>query len=458
MVQAIVLTCPQCGAQLPAIAQGTVRCGYCGAEARVVGGTVVRERVPVPQVSTPSTTSTRGPFKWSWFYFVAPTLVGVLVLGYNHRRAIEAAMDPSTVHEDAAVPIAPPRWTGAHLTLVDINGDGTLDVLGEADAPTGETFIVALEGETGRVLWQEGSRARGSFSLFVIQKVVVVASEDGTLEWFDLETGRPSPLARTPEKVDMICERDGSAELWVRLHDKRTLRLDPARGVLEEAPFEGGCSREAVRGGVHPRAGAGRYTHRPDLLLPRELMEGMAVNSEVRTDARTVVAIGNKQPGTSIPMVGVVELPAEVPALEQAQADARAKERAAKGMAWHGAVRAKYRAEDRLKKALRTSTIRWVQVVPPGNPLDAETGDPWVWAVGDAIVFAGHATQAGERHVVAFDASDGRRLWSYAVSGGSSYGAHHVAVSGDRIFLGHHGRLDALAEDGSVRWSFGVTQ
>lgn len=351
--QATAVTCPECGARLEVPGDApSATCQYCGTVSRVQRRTQffqIPVRLPPaathePQRVARQVRSSGG--KW----VLAITLfcgLGIPVLVIGGLIAGKLGAFDSTY------------WDGSHLAIADVNGDGVDDFIGlDRNIRKDQMSLAAFSGKDGKQIWK--TPALGTYNdiyqdkMVVAGELVVLTDQTAHIDGFDVKTGAKRWRA-TASEVATPCK---AASPMVKTKDGNVFAVGAADGKLTAASTP--C--EEVDAGFHPAGGATEIReHRHDIKI-----DGMSVDSTYARGDGPQIAIGNKSPGTSIPMVAAL--------------DASGK-------------------------------MLWKAEVPGHDPLTASTGRPKAIAIGDkdvAVVYERSKNKSGWELTV-FDRATGAR-------------------------------------------------
>ncbi|MCA9663770.1 MAG: PQQ-binding-like beta-propeller repeat protein, partial [Myxococcales bacterium] len=208
------LRCPSCGAQLdpPAANAAEVTCAYCGVTAALErpdaprrGEPGPRQGMPVAQYKTP---------RWAYVFYVLP-FAGV-VFGIGASLYGVATGQPPGLGGIL-------QWNAnAPLELIDVNGDGDLDVVGRVNTFERSEQVVhfaAYDGKSGDELWRTASfgttSTEHSAKSRVIGDAVVAGDSRGQLHAFALADGQPRWKVSLGEQVDHLCPGDDGEAIVV---------------------------------------------------------------------------------------------------------------------------------------------------------------------------------------------------------------------------------------------------
>lgn len=320
--------CPHCNAPFtPQAAKTHYVCGYCGHAFDLDGPLPVHPR---PRAPPPAQANRH----------VLPLLAGVAVtvlMGVMGAVFALASGGPDTYEPPptpppaAVAPVAPPvvpgpppeppkpaperiEWVerGAPA-FVDVNGDGTEDIVGhvrryEGTAP--REYIAAFDGRTFQKLWEsapsEGPDA-SRHTKVIAQNGRLVMSGQRTVNLLELETGKRLgrvPLTDSPRR---LCIPPGdTTSVWVEVVDHQHLLFDTRTATAKPAPrAPKGCATPPLspqtcnmsRPAEHPTT-CERSSYPPSDI------RGFSTKYLLRTGGYTL-ALGTRWPGTQVPLVAL---------------------------------------------------------------------------------------------------------------------------------------------------------
>ena len=426
-VKAIIVTCPHCGARLKV--DGTLldlRCEYCGTSSRIQKRSRVLERVLPPPPERPDAPREIAVQRRTWILPVTlaslmtvPAVVGILVA--SRARSQTAVPTPGsgttvTPYKRPAPGEKPSSWLGTDSAiLVDLTGDGVLDIIGRARRSNPDAVtIVAIDGATGKRRWE--SESLGDYSDVYVHPLalagdqLVFASSRGEVRAFSSADGEARWTTKLDERVKWFCD-GGDSVIAVGADDveRRIQRADGARrGPAEADPPSG--AKPASRGKPVPctRLPADKVDH-GWTMKDRELARSHELDFDrlyVGPSGR--VLSGSRRKGTRVPMLVAID-------------DANKQ--------------------------------RW-RIEVPIDPLAAEERAPGQVVVGADTVCAAYQLTGDKRQMSAtcFVAADGTRRWHELLT---SHYASALLISGDALLVSMGGVLESRdLKTGAVRWRF----
>ncbi len=470
MADAVDLKCPECGARIHAHPGSDVaRCEYCGTQTRVQRRDGVFER-PVVQVNVPAQfknlpvaiqTHTK---RFVWFMVL--TTVGLpiaimVTVGYftcQHKNKIKQRIE-------AAQQKARSRhsWS-AHDMLADVNGDNIADVVGRITYFRSAPNVVwaAIDGKTGAQLWQTPfiHHKKLTYSRAgIVGNVFLVADSLGSLTARKLSDGSVMWKAPLGERVARICAGPpGHAVLDTKDKRRHVVSLKDG-GVRDVANAECGWAatdkRDAVPKGIRK---AKRSIKDGGYQL--NTLPGMYVSKVwVRTADKMALAIGNRTPGTRVPMIARFEV-ADRPEQGLTRPERPKRRRGRRTKEYWQAIReysAKLRAYRKAVDMARAKLL-WKVDVPGVHALKASTSTPDKLAVAESVIVVAYALRSdSKKRVAAFAIADGKRLWDVEVPKyKSSHSIKHVHASKTHVFVSLSDQLVAFElADGKLAFSVG---
>jgi LSD1 subclass zinc finger protein len=407
-MRAILVTCPHCGARLTAPeASSEVRCAYCDTVARIQRRTGVLAR-PAPLGATeralPIAVERRGARVVGILAGVVLMLVGGLAVGFlvqTERRPSTSALVASPT--PAPPPAEPPSWQGTYPPiLVDLTGDGVIDVVGRSRRVGREdvTRVMVLDGATGQLRWEGPSLGTYIDSyqglLAVAGELILFASPRGEVSAIAAATGEPRWTTRLDERTERFCD-GGDTVIAVGVDAvQRPLRRSDGAAI----PATGKPTACRVIPGDHDRVGGTPV----DWAVGER--HGM-LSAVVASGRAGRVLAGMRRTGTQVPMLA---------ALEGKKAE------------------------------------RW-KIIVPVDPLAASQRTPGNVVVGEGEVCASYETEGSTTsgaHLACFAMADGRRIWDIALRSAPS----SVQLAGRALVVARGGVQLLDLDTGAVRWTY----
>ncbi|RKG83104.1 hypothetical protein D7W79_00830, partial [Corallococcus exercitus] len=198
--------------------------------------------------------------------------------------------------------------------FVDVNGDGTEDIVGHVSRHEGGSnyrhVIAAFDGRTFQKLWEslpsEGPDA-SSRTKVIAQAGRLVMSEQRAVDLLELETGKRLgrvPLTDSPRR---LCIPPGdTTSVWVEVVDHQHVLFDTRTATAKPAPrAPKGCATPPLspqtcdmsRPAEHPTT-CERSSYPPSDI------RGFSTKYLYRANGYTL-SLGTRWPGTQVPLVGL---------------------------------------------------------------------------------------------------------------------------------------------------------
>lgn len=304
-------------------------------------------------------------------------------------------------------------WPGEVPQFVDLNGDGALDLVGFADDVLVRDAhsehmrrVAAYDGKTGERLWS--TPYLGSFEsaigmrMGLVHDHVVVVDAGGEARVFKAGGEAPLWTMNLGERLAFVCNGD-PGQVVLETVDGRGVAIDLASGATRPATAPSPCATDAVAlpAVIRSEATAREERSRQD----RPSVEGMRVDASLDVSPEVRVVLGDKTPGTRVPMVAV----------------------------------------------LRGGALAWASPVPAHDPLRASGPTDDLAAADDRAVFVLYEL-AYKPRVAAFDLADGRRMWDVAIP----ERVKALVPVQDRVYVVYWTALDVLdCETGELRHRIG---
>jgi hypothetical protein len=426
--------CPYCNAPFaPRPGQTHYTCGYC-AEEFDLGGPGQPPFPPPP-----------GPARSAHPQIVMAVGVGVMVVMGLLASLLLASPAPKRKPEPAppvppaprgVVPPPPPtpvpapaprpqplQWMerGAPV-FVDVNGDGTDDIVGHVRRFGGSdptNLIAAFDGKTFQKLWEslpsEGPDASIRTKV-IAQNGLLVSSEQRAVNLLELATGKrlgSAPLSDSPRR---LCIPPGDAHsVWVEVIDHQHLLFDTRTATAKPAPrAPPGCATPPLspetcnmsRPPEHPtRCVRSSY--------PPSDIKGFSTQYLFRSRGYTL-SLGTRWPGTTVPLVAVYGPESKKPL-------------------WHG-------------------------VVADQDPLLLRDTPPKVGEITQDAVYILYEMDKGGARLVRRDLRTGAIAWDVPLPHETvGMGPSALWVHGDRVYLPNWTWLDVFdAATGRLEGSIGA--
>ena len=462
-MRAVIVRCPNCNANLQV--ESTVystTCQYCGTVSRIQARTAMFQ-IPKPPAMPKQAASMTNADRIAQLQQLAKMPVAVqraslvlvllpfilmAVVGGAVFMAVRKAGGIGGVLGSNTM-----MWAGHPPALSDVNGDGTPDVIGIARyvQDNDRAHFVAYDGKTGDKLWE--TETIGKYSDLsqdqygAVGDTLYITTKDGKLIARNLKTsGVVKWELSLGEKIDAMCAY--GKELAITTADSKWWIIDAA-GKKREGQKLVRLTRDYTNDGIREafdRAGgeAGDvcmplgWDHRTPpgvIALPghSELanIAGMRIEVLIKRPGGPAIAVGNKQPGTSVPLLArLAPSPAQTP------------------------MPRKGGRTEQERKALLPSAA-WRVDVPASDPLNARLDNKHV-TISDKAVFALYEISNSKHHLAAFSIADGKRLWDRELTHGSGFVIVSLTVVGDMVGVTTWQSFTTYsAADGSERYRIG---
>ncbi len=464
LVRAVIVRCPNCNANLEVVSTVIqASCQYCGTVSRIQARTAMFQIPKAPQMPVQASNMTnaeriqqlaqlaRMPVavqRVSMFLVFLPFIL-MAVIGGGVFFAISRVKGGI-----GGMLTGNMMWAGHPPALTDLDGDGTPDIIGIARyvQSNDRAHFAAYSGKTGAEIWE--SDTIGNYSdisqdqfgaigdtLYVTTKegklVARNAKAKGVVKW-EISLG---------EKIDVMCAAGNELTVatadqkwWIidaagkKREGKKLVRLDrdytndEAKHQFERAGGEAGDV--CIPLGWNHRTPAGV------IALPAwsdiANIDGMRIEMLIKRPGGPAIAIGNKQPGTSVPLLAKLG-----PRPEQTPMPKKG-----------------YRTSEEQKALLPGAA--WKIDVPATDPLNSRMDAEHV-TLSDKAVFALYQISNSKHHLAAFDVASGKRLWDREITHGSGFVPVSLSVIGDAVALTTWHALSVYSvADGADRFRVGT--
>ncbi|AGC44021.1 hypothetical protein MYSTI_02705 [Myxococcus stipitatus DSM 14675] len=425
--------CPHCNAPFTRqAAQTHYVCGYCGLSFDVDGSLPTAPgRPPAARNQTALMVVGGGAV-----VMLLGTMAAILALsaGPTETPAPRPRPPPPAVVTPPPPPVVPvpaPKpvrerleWTERDApAFVDVNGDGTEDIVGHVrrhDETGMREYVAAFDGRTLQKLWEslpsEGPDA-SRHTKVIAQNGRLVMSEQRTVNLLELETGKRLgrvPLSDSPRR---LCIPPGdTTSVWVEVVDHQHLLFDTRTATAKPAPrAPKGCPTPPLspetcnmsRPPEHPTS-CERSSYPPSDI------RGFSTKYLFRSNGYTL-SLGTRWPGTQVPLVGLYAPGNRKPLWHDTVSDKDPlllRDSAPEvGELTKDAVYIVYALEQGglqlIRRDLRTGTIAWDVAIPHSQSLPALAA---IWVRGTRV----YVPHWNRLHI--FDATTGDLLG--AIGGG----------------------------------------
>ena len=415
-MRAIQVKCSHCAAVLKVDPdRDFIDCEYCGTRSTVQRRTRVFQMPRPVKVATVATTAPQRIAlqvvnKARMLVSLLSTLITFAFIGgifWFVNRQVEKATGTSVVGHIKKGVTGPSNmtWLGhGPALLAQVDRDRILDPVGRVRyVGTSDTcHLAAFSGATGERLWQ--SEALGSYSdtyqgrVIQLDKMFLFADPRGSLTAFRANDGGKLWSVALSDKVERAC-RLGPGELAVQTADKSWQTVSAATGAARKSSGPQSCSR---------LPDDDEKTGDPELtvMTPGSLrLPGLSVARVVQRGRGAPIAVGTKQPGTSVPMLA----------------------------------------------RLDRSRALWKAEVPAHSPLAARSSAPELVAVTDSQACAIYEMQdSSPPRLTCFDLKSGVRRLDAEIAKGTTIVMRALVWRDGRFYLSSWGHLQVL-EGGTGR-------
>jgi len=297
--QATAVTCPECGARLEVPGDApSATCSYCGTVSRVQRRTQFFQ-IPVrlPPATSHEPVRIARQVRSGGGKLV---LAIILICGLGIPLAVVGALIAGKMGAFDST-----YWDGSHLAIADVNGDGVDDFIGfDRNTRIDKMALAAFSGKDGSKIWK--TPALGTYTeiyqnqYVIAGDLIVMTDQLAHVDGFDLKTGAKRWRA-TASEIAIPCR---AAAPMVKTKDNKVWAVGAADGKLTLASTP--C--DELDAGFHPASGAVEVReHRHDLKI-----DGMNIDNVYARGDGPQVVVGNKSPGTSIPMLAAIDATGKV--------------------------------------------------------------------------------------------------------------------------------------------------
>ncbi len=427
--------CPRCNAPITLVSgQVLYTCGYCDASIDTQG-----EKAPLPHYEPAVTGSNQNVAFLVAGIGVALFVAGAAVfLSFGPDEGPIPGPLPTPGPVPSPVVVAPPpavvaqkskfQWDSSGLPMVvDLNGDGTDDIVGRIRRlvpNTGgmdiRTKAAAFDGKSLELLWEvdlEGQPSElHSTVLFAHQGGRVVMSTPDAVLLLEPATGKPLGKVALSDKPKRLCVPEGDTEsVWVEVSDERHLLLNtattaarpatqpPPSCVVRKWNMREDCYITVARKSPVPCVSA---RHLP-------AVPGFRAENVYKWRGLEVVT-GERNPGSRMPMAAVFEPGAKAPL--------------------------------------------WVDGVGDMDPKNVKESVVDAVSFSDDALFMVYGLKQGGEQLVRRDLRTGRVIWDVPVpNSASGSGTSEFKQHGGRVYVPHWVWLDVFdAKTGNLVGTLGA--
>lgn len=365
-------------------------CGYCNSSIDTQGA-----KAPRPEYEAQPSTGAGGTAGLAVGGAMLVCFIAGLVafLSFDSSTELIDGPIPSGGPGPSPVVVAPPpvveraskfQWDASSVPLVvDLNGDGADDFVGRirrlSPNAGGDTRVMAaaFDGKSLELLWETGLEGAAGELVgsvhFVHQGGRVVMSELDGVSILEPETGKQLGRVALSDKPSKLCIPEGDTEsVWVQVSDGRNLLLNTktaaARPALQPPPpcepYKWGpmmCPIQVVRRSPIP------------CKRPRDLPDVPGFSPQhVYTLKDLNIVMGERSPGSRVPMAAVFQQGKEAPLWHENVADMdpkKVKERLVEVLAFsEDALFMTYELKEGgaqlIRRDLRTGSVSWDVPIP----------------------------------------------------------------------------------------------
>jgi len=439
-VRAVVVRCPNCNANLQV--QSTVvstTCSYCGTVSRIQARTAMFQIPKPPAMPVQSANMTNAERlaqlqqlakmpvavqRASIFLALLPFVLMAVIAGGVILAVRGAGGFGGALGGGSRI------WAGHPPAVTDLDGDKVPDLIGLVRYVTSNdrAHFAAISGKTGAELWESdpiGSYSDVSQDQFgAVGDTLYVATKDGKLVARNVKNKAVVKWEISlGEKIEAMCAAGN--ELAVTTADQKWWLVD-AGGKKREGQKLYRLDRDYTNKEAKLRfEGIGGESG--DVCLPVSWnrngpvglfvlpgwsdmanIDGMDVEMLIKRAGGPSVAIGHKQPGTSVPLLArLTPYPEQTPMPKKG-----------------------WRTPKEDKELLPTAA--WKVEVPAVDPLNSRLDKAHV-TLSDKAVYALYSVQSSNHHLTAFDLATGKRLWDREIPHGSGFVVVGLTLVGDVV-------------------------
>ncbi len=418
--------CPECGARLNVnTTSDYIKCEYCGTTSRIADKKNSSQETNKPSQSKIEPViwvSTGSYFSWTWiFAVILPIAIsGWVFYSINNTFGLTddstSKISISNIFSGTGTQSTSDKsskermqWIGhKQPMLVDINGDGILDVLGwiriiKLSSKNYYEHLAVFNPVSGQKLWDTGplvaSGQSGDVRAALAGDKLLFADSTGVLRGFSLANGSPVWQSLLGERAEKFCAAENGFAL-VHTRDKRVLRITLATGQVLPAGVWDSDKPCPLLQNDNDTVGP-FFTLKDSRIRENIRIEGMNIDNILTniTNGKTI-ALGYRKPGTRVPVISAFE--------------------------------------NVISKNKNEGKVLWSSSVTTQNPLTLKEGSPEKAAAASDHIFVAYEMQeskAGNR-LSCLNQNSGQIIWDVPIPnsdtgsiGGMTASAHHVFVA-----------------------------
>ena len=452
-------SCSVCGAPLQFEGRDVVVCTYCNAENRLLkthvgtdrglASTSADERAELVDAmrrrmmlaNLAASAKKRKPRLWLvTLLLLAPIAVSLVFV----VRGARSVVNDVGVHDAGLKGVDDPRhWGSLRPTVVDLGGDAVEDLLGfyRGDPrDPGKEFFAAFDGATLAAKWTLGPYGQyngGQNNHVVVRggRALVVAG-DATVHIVEIASGKELSAVQLSDKVQAACVPKASAtSVWLQVADNQHVTVDLVSGKAEHAARPADCANlgnvAAAQLVVKDGGGLAYAVLANELKIP-----GFSGQIVLKT-GENVVVVGNKSPGTPLPMLvgGTTAPPANLQEAISA-AEVRFQQRAKFFAARDGGKL----AQDGGKPAAfivggGTLSLAWQKVLGPEGPNSEAraASSPQAAVIAGGVVTC-YGAGSSKLRLVRVEGATGKVLWDILIPG-THLSCDEILATATRVYV-----------------------
>ena len=441
-----VSSCSVCGAPLQFEGRDVVVCTYCNAENRLLQTHVgtdrglastsaderaelvdaMRRRMMLANIAA-SAKKRKPRLLLVTLLLLAPIAVSLVFLVRGARSVVQDV----GVHDVGLKVVDDPRhWGSLRPTVVDLGGDAVEDLLGfyRGDPrDPGKEFFAAFDGATLAAKWTLGPYGQydGDQNNHIVVRGgrALVVAGDATVRIVEIASGKELSTVQLSDKVQAACvPKASTTSVWLQVADNQHVTVDLVSGKSEHAARPADCANlgnDAATVLVVKDGGGVAYA-----VFANDLKIAGFSGQIVLKTGENVVVIGNKSPGTPLPMLvgGTTAPPANLQAKFLAARDGDKP------------------ARDGGKPAAfvfvgGTLSLAWQKVLGPEGPNSEARAEfsPQAAVIAGGVVTC-YAAGSSKLRLVRVEAATGKVLWDIVIPGTHS-SCDEILATATRVYV-----------------------